>query len=99
MDFDFYTKDEINAMLNGLSFIKMSKADYEALTTVDPNTIYYVYDENGNITQYMGDAEMTSGKSTIGTVTALTEGTTISNTGTATYQQSFALTAEQEQGE
>ena len=39
---DFYTKSEINAMLNGLSFIKMSKEDYEALQTVDPNTIYYV---------------------------------------------------------
>lgn len=93
------TKTQLETRINGLSFIKMTKADYEALTTVDPNTIYYVYDENGNITQYMGDAEMSSGKSTVGTVTALTEGTSISNTGIATYQQSFILTTEQEQGE
>lgn len=32
----------------------------------------------------------------VGTVTALTNGTTISNTGTATYQQLLTLTAEQE---
>lgn len=31
----------------------------------------------------------------VGTTTALTEGTTISNTGTATYQQLLTLTAEQ----
>ncbi|GEM_PF-5528961 len=33
----------------------------------------------------------------VGTVTALTDGTNISNTGTATYQQLLTLTAEQEE--
>lgn len=61
MDFDFYTKEEINAMLNGLTFIKISQADFDAIITKDTNTIYYVYDENGNITQYLGGAALSSG--------------------------------------
>lgn len=70
---DFYTKSEIDAMLNGLSFIKMTKDAYDALTTYDPNTVYYVYDDNGNITQYMGDAQLSSGTS-VDTMTALQQG-------------------------
>lgn len=82
---DFYTKSEINAMLNGLSFIKMSKDDYDALTTYDANTVYYVYDDNGNITQYMGDAQLSSGTS-VDTMTALQQGTTANGlVGTVSY--------------
>lgn len=84
---DFYTKSEINAMLNGLSFIKISKADYDALTTVNPNTIYYVYDENGKITQYMGETEMTAGQLSAGEMAALNAGTADSVQGNATYHQ------------
>lgn len=58
---DFYTKAEINAMLGGLSFMKISQADFDALTTKDANTIYFVYDDQGNVTQYLGDAKMSSG--------------------------------------
>lgn len=58
---DFYTKGEINAMLDGLSFQKISQEDFDALTTKDANTIYYVYDDQGNITQYLGDAKMSTG--------------------------------------
>lgn len=79
---DFYTKSEINAMLNGLSFIRMSKADYEALPTVDPNTIYYVVDGN-KITQYMGDAQLSSGTQN-GIMTSLQQGFHGGTTGAAT---------------
>ena len=58
---DFYTKSEIDAMLNGLTFIKMAKEDFDALETKDPNTNYYVYDENGDVKQYLGDVELSSG--------------------------------------
>lgn len=58
---DFYTKAEIDAMLNGLSFMKISKADFDEIAEKSPDTIYYVYDENNKITQYMGDAKLSSG--------------------------------------
>lgn len=82
--------------MGGMTLRQMTQAAYDALPTKDNSTIYYVYDGNGKITQYMGDVEMSNGKSTIGTVTALTEGTTTSNTGTATYQQLLTMTDEQE---
>lgn len=57
---DFYTKAEINAMLNGLSFIKISKADFDTLAVKDSNTVYYVY--NGDkITMYMGETNLSGG--------------------------------------
>lgn len=82
---DFYTKSEINAMLNGLSFIKMSKEDYEALPSYDSDTIYYVYDEKGKITQYMGDVDISGGTVQITTFTALQSGTTGSISGISDY--------------
>lgn len=51
----------ISERLGGLSFAKISQADYEALETKDPDTVYYVYDENGNISQYVGEAKTSSG--------------------------------------
>lgn len=58
---DFYTKAEINAMLGGLSFTKISQADFDALITKDANTIYFVYDDQGNVTQFIGDSKLSSG--------------------------------------
>ena len=69
MDFDFYTKEEINAMLGGLSFERISKTDFDALTTKDPDKVYFVYDESsGKIKQYLGDAELSAAKMTAGTI-------------------------------
>ena len=82
--------------MGGITLRQMTQEAYDALTTKDNSTIYYVYDGNGKITQYMGDVELSNGKSTVGTFTALTEGTTTSNTGAATYQQLLAMTDEQE---
>lgn len=42
MDFDFYTKAEINAMLGGLSFVKCTQAEYDAMETHDTNTVYII---------------------------------------------------------
>lgn len=44
----------------GLSFVKLTKEEYDAIVVKDPNTIYYVVDGD-KIVQYMGNTEMTSG--------------------------------------
>lgn len=79
------TRPQLESRLNSLSFIKMSEADYMALVTHDANTIYYVYDSKGNITQYIGDIALASGRATAGTMTALTSGTADSVQGHARY--------------
>lgn len=81
------TRPQLESRLNSLSFIKMSEADYMALATHDANTIYYVYDSKGNITQYIGDIALASGRATAGSMTALAAGTTDSVQGEATYHQ------------
>lgn len=42
MDFDFYTKEEINTMLDGLSFVKCTQAEYDAIENPDENTVYII---------------------------------------------------------
>jgi len=61
MDFDFYTKDEINTILGGMNFKKLSQEEFDAIINKDPDTVYYVYDDNGNITQYIGNAALGGG--------------------------------------
>ena len=50
----------INERLGGLSFRKMSKAAYDALTVKDPNTIYFV-DTGTGIDMYCGDVPVSGG--------------------------------------
>lgn len=61
MQRDFYTKSEVNDKFGGMVLLKISKADFDELETKDPDTIYYVYDESGKVTQYVGDSELSSG--------------------------------------
>lgn len=61
MQRDFYTKPEVNSKFGGMVLLKISKADFDELETKDPDTIYYVYDESGKVTQYVGDSELSSG--------------------------------------
>lgn len=61
MQRDFYTKSEVNNKFGGMVLLKISKADFDELETKDPNTIYYVFDDSGNVTQYVGDAELSGG--------------------------------------
>ena len=62
---DFYTKPEVDDKFGGMILEKISKADFDALTEKDPNTIYYVYEDSGKVTQYIGDAELSSGSGTL----------------------------------
>lgn len=50
----------IQTQLGGLSLRKMTKLEFDALTIKDPNTIYYVIDNN-KITQYVGDTKLSAG--------------------------------------
>lgn len=55
---------KVNALENamgGLKLVKISAADFDNLSTKDVNTIYYVYDTDGKIIQYMGDAKLSIG--------------------------------------
>lgn len=49
------TKD--SGHMGGLQFRKMTQNEYDALTTKDDNTVYYVIN-NGTIKQYLGDIEV-----------------------------------------
>ena len=42
---DIDVSTQIQESLNGLKFVVLSQANYDALTTKDPNTIYYIYEE------------------------------------------------------
>lgn len=66
MQRDFYTKSEVNNKFGGMVLLKISKADFDELETKDPDTIYYVYDESGKVTQYVGDSELSSGAAVTG---------------------------------
>lgn len=62
---NYISATTFNSHINNLTFKKLSQTEFDAISIKDPNTIYYVYDDSGNITQYMGDAELTSGSGTI----------------------------------
>ncbi len=61
MQLDFYTKSEVDDKFGGMVIEKISQADFDALTVKDPSKIYYVYDDNGKVTQYVGDAKLGGG--------------------------------------
>ena len=72
MQRDFYLKSEVDDKFGGMIIEKISKADFDDLTEKDPNTIYYVYDDAGNVTQYVGDAALSGGGGLVrGTTTVL----------------------------
>ena len=52
------TKD--SGHMGGLQFRKMTQSEYDAITTKDDNTVYYVIN-NGVVTQYLGDMPVTAG--------------------------------------
>lgn len=57
---DFYTKDEIDAMIGGLNFVTLTQEQWDALTEKNPTTIYYVFGDR-SVTQYMGEIALSSG--------------------------------------
>jgi hypothetical protein len=75
----------IETRLGGLSFCKLTKAEYDVLTTKDAKTVYYVVD-GSKITQYLGSVEVAGGTVQITRFTALQSGTTGSISGLPTYE-------------
>ena len=51
------TKD--SGHMGGLQFRKMTQSEYDAITTKDDNTVYYVIN-NGTVKQYLGDIEVSN---------------------------------------
>lgn len=51
------TKD--SGHMGGLQFRKMTQSEYDAITTKDDNTVYYVIN-NGAVKQYLGDIEVSN---------------------------------------
>lgn len=49
------TKD--SGHMGGLQFRKMTQSEYDAITTKDDNTVYYVIN-NGTVKQYLGDIQV-----------------------------------------
>lgn len=52
-----FTKD--SGHMGGLKFRKMTQNEYDAITTKDDNTVYYVIN-SGTVKQYLGDIEVGS---------------------------------------
>ena len=50
-----FTKD--SGHMGGLQFRKMTQSEYDAITTKDDNTVYYVIN-NGTVKQYLGDIQV-----------------------------------------
>ena len=44
-DSKFCTKSELNERLDGLTLIKLSQSEYDAMETHDENTLYFVTEE------------------------------------------------------
>ncbi len=57
--YDAIPKGYIDSILGNIKIKCITKEDFELITT-DPNTIYYVKDEKGNVTQYLGNIMLTS---------------------------------------
>ena len=74
--------NDINSRLGGLTFRKMTAAQYAALTTKNANTVYFVIGDSG-ITIYVGDISANQTVQTYGISTAHANGTNSSVYGVA----------------
>ena len=54
-------RTQTTTQLGGLTFERISEADFDDLSEKDVNTCYYVYDESGRIKQYIGDTVVNEG--------------------------------------
>lgn len=55
---NYYTKSEIATILNNLSLVRISQADYDALGTKDSNTLYFIGDSTNGYTMKIGSANV-----------------------------------------
>lgn len=81
MELDIYTKSEMNARLDGLTFVKCTQAEYAAIETHGASMVYWCTD-SGKI--YLGDTPMGSGGAAGGTVVFNLRGITSNIVGVAT---------------
>lgn len=54
--------------LNGMSFEQISREDYDSLAEKDADRVYFVYDENGRVRQYIGEAQLGGASVTAGSI-------------------------------
>jgi len=73
--------------MGGLSFVKISKSDFDAIPVKDQNTVYYVYDTSGKVTPYYADQDIGGGGGNL-MVTAITSPSFQSGTPTITEEVS-----------
>ena len=66
--------NDINSRMGGLTFRKMTAAQYNALSVKDDNTVYFVIDESGT-TIYIGDMSVNQATPYYGISTTQTSGT------------------------
>ena len=74
--------NDINSRMGGLTFRKMTAAQYATLTTKDANTVYFVIGDSG-INIYVGDISANQTVQTYGMSTAHANGTNSSIYGIA----------------
>lgn len=55
---NYYTKTEIDTILNNLSLVRISQTDYDALETKDSNTLYFIGDATNGYTMKIGSANV-----------------------------------------
>jgi hypothetical protein len=72
-DFAIYRKDldTLAANMGGMKLVLISQSDYDDLEAPDSKTVYYVVDENGKVTQYLGAVKLSSGSGGTPTETAV----------------------------
>lgn len=75
--------NDINSRMGGLTFRKMTAAQYNALSVKDDNTVYFVIDESGT-TIYIGDMSVNQAAPYYGISTAQTSGTDTAEYGVMT---------------
>lgn len=55
---NYYTKTEVDTILDGLSFVKLTQAEYDDLTTKDDNTVYFIGDSTNGYIMKIGSANV-----------------------------------------
>lgn len=70
---------DLSERFGGLNYVKISQTAFDALAEKDENTVYYVYDSSGGISQYIGGSVLSfgSGVHVSSGVSTLSTGTSI----------------------
>lgn len=55
---NYYTKTQMDTILNNLSLVRISQTDYENLETKDSNTLYFIGDTTNGYTMKIGNVNV-----------------------------------------